>query len=182
VGELADEWGVHPLDVMCEIALADELRTRFRGILANDDPEAIDDLLRRDGLVLGLSDAGAHGSQLCDACFTTELLGTFVRDREAIPLEKAVHKLTGEVASAFGMAGRGFLRPGMAADVCVFDPDTVAPGPLRRVHDLPAGADRLLADSPTGVAHVLVNGTVIREAGAPAADAVDARPGVVVRS
>jgi N-acyl-D-aspartate/D-glutamate deacylase len=182
VGELAEEWVASPLDVMCEIALADELRTRFRGILANDDPEAIDDLLRRDGLVLGLSDAGAHGAQLCDACFSTELLGTFVRERGAIPLERAVHKLTGEVASAFRMDGRGYLRPGLAADVCVFDPDTVAPGPIRRVRDLPAGADRLLADSPEGIAHVVVNGTVIREDGAPLAEAVDARPGVVVRS
>ena len=182
VGELAEEWGVQPLDVMCEVALADDLRTRFRGILANDDPEAIDDLLRRDGLVLGLSDAGAHGSQLCDACFSTELLGTYVREREAIPLERAVHKLTGEPATAFRIAGRGYLRPGMAADVCVFDPDTVAPGALRRVNDLPAGADRLLADAPTGVAHVVVNGTVIREAGSPAVDGVDARPGAVVRS
>jgi N-acyl-D-aspartate/D-glutamate deacylase len=182
VGEVAEEWGVRPLDVMCEVALADDLRTRFRGILANDDPDAIDDLLRREGLILGLSDAGAHGSQLCDACFSTELLGTFVREREAIPLETAVYKLTGQLASAFRLTGRGYLAPGMTADVCVFDPDLVAPGPLRRVHDLPAGADRLLADAPTGVTHVVVNGTVIREGGAPIAEAVDARPGVLVRS
>ena len=180
VTEVAEEWGVSPLDVLCEVALADDLRTRFRGVLANDDPDAIAYLLSVDELVLGLSDAGAHGSQLCDACFSTELLGTFVREREAITLEKAVHKLTGQVASVFRLEGRGYLRAGMAADICVFDPDVVAPGPLRRVHDLPAGAERLVADSPSGIDTVVVNGTVIREGGKSAAE--DARPGQVVRS
>jgi N-acyl-D-aspartate/D-glutamate deacylase len=182
VGELADEWGVSALDVMCDVALAEDLRTRFRGILANDDPDAIADLLTHDELVLGLSDAGAHGAQLCDACFSTELLGTFVRDRNAIALETAVWKLTGQLADAFRIQRRGYLRPGMAADICVFDPATVAPGPIRRVHDLPAGADRLLADAPSGIAHVVVNGTVISEYGSPLDEGVAARPGALLRS
>ena len=104
-----------------------------------------------------------------------------MREREAVPVEAAVHKLTGQLAGIFGIEGRGFLRPGMAADVCVFDPGTVAPGPLRRVYDLPAGADRLVADQPSGITHVLVNGVPIRIDGEPVPDAVDQRPGRVVR-
>jgi hypothetical protein len=70
----------------------------------------------------------------------------------------------------------------MKADVAVFDPATVAPGPLRRVHDFPAGADRLVADAPEGMVHIVVNGTPIRIDGIPVPDAVDVRPGELLRS
>src|SRR5438093_7917 len=180
VGEVAAEGGVRPLDLMCELALTEDLRTRFKGVMANNEPEFIAELLNEDGLIIGLSDAGAHASQLCDACFSTDLLGQYVRERRAISLEGAVRKLTGELADAFGLDGRGYLRPGAAADIVVFDPDTVSPGPIHRVYDFPAGADRLLADRPIGITHVVVNGTVIREGGEPVA--VDQRPGQVVRS
>jgi N-acyl-D-aspartate/D-glutamate deacylase len=124
-------------------------------------------------------------SQLCDACFATDLLGNWVREREVIDLPRAVHKLTGEPARVFGLdgpGGRGVLREGMAADVVAFDPATVAPGPLRRIRDFPANGERLVADAPVGVAHVLVNGSPIREGGAPVASGVDQRPGRVLRN
>jgi len=117
-------------------------------------------------VVLGLSDAGAHVDQLCDAPLPTDLLGRWVRERSALPLEHAVRKLTGEPADMFGFVGRGYLRAGNRADVCVFEPDTVGTGPLRRVRDFPAGGERLTAEEPTGVRHVLVNGTPIRRDGA----------------
>ncbi len=79
-----------------------------------------------------------------------------------MPLERAVRKLSGEPADLFGLARRGYLREGYAADVCVFDPRTVAPGPTRRVRDFPADAERLTAEEPVGVRHLLVNGTPIR--------------------
>jgi len=74
VVELAAERGVTPLDAMLDVALDDDLETRFWSVLANDDPEAIAWLLPRDGVLLGLADSGAHVSQLCDACFATDLL------------------------------------------------------------------------------------------------------------
>ena len=77
----------------------------------------------------GLSDAGAHVDQLCDAPLATDLLGNWVREREVMPLERAVRKLTGEPADMFGFARRGYLREGYWADVCVFDPQTVGTGP-----------------------------------------------------
>jgi N-acyl-D-amino-acid deacylase len=127
---LAEERGCTPLDVMLDISLDDDLEARFWSVLANDDPEGIAWLLPRDNVLLGLADSGAHVSQLCDACFATDLLGNWVRERGVMPLERAIHKLTGEPAGVYGLADRGTVEVGKAADLCVFDPDTVAPGPL----------------------------------------------------
>jgi N-acyl-D-aspartate/D-glutamate deacylase len=162
VSDLARERGCTPLDLMCELAVAEDLTTRFRAYIANDDVDDVGRLLAHDHVVLGLSDAGAHIDQLCDAPLPTDLLGTWVRDRGVLSLEHAVRKLTGEPADMFGFVGRGYLRAGDAADVCVFDPATVGTGPTRRVRDFPADAERLTAEEPTGVRHVLVNGTPIR--------------------
>jgi N-acyl-D-aspartate/D-glutamate deacylase len=179
--ELAAEQQKTPLDVVLDISLQDDLRTRFRSVLANDDPEGIAWLLPRDHVLLGLADSGAHVSQLCDACFATDLLGNWVRDRTVMPLERAVHKLTGEPAQVYGLADRGLIEAGRAADICVFDPETVGPGPLRRVRDFPADGERLTADAPVGVSHVLVNGVPIRVDGEAAREGLDARPGHVLR-
>jgi N-acyl-D-aspartate/D-glutamate deacylase len=182
VVELAEELGCTPLDVLLDVSLEDDLQTRFWSVLANDDPEGIAWLLPRDHVLLGLADSGAHVSQLCDACFATDLLGGWVRDRGVMPLERAVHKLTAEPAAVYGLADRGVIAPGRAADVVVFDPDTVAPGPLRRVRDFPADGERLTADAPVGVTHTLVNGVPIRVDGEMVPDALSRRPGVVLRT
>ena len=160
----------------------DDLAARFGSVLANNDPEQIEDLLQQEGLLIGLSDAGAHVSQLCDACLPTDLLGNWVREKEVLSIEHAVHKLTGEPAGVFGFDDRGELAPGKLADVTVFDPATVAPGKLRRVQDFPADGERLVADDPHGVTHVLVNGTPIRTDGEPEADGVAAKPGRLLRN
>jgi N-acyl-D-amino-acid deacylase len=162
VDDLARERGCGPLDVICEVALGDDLATRFRIYIANDEPASVAHLLMHESVALGLSDAGAHVGQLCDAPIATDLLGTWVRERGVMPLERAVRKLSGEPADMFGFARRGYLREGYWADVAVFDPETVGTGPVRRVRDFPAGAERLTAEEPTGMRHVLVNGTPIR--------------------
>jgi N-acyl-D-aspartate/D-glutamate deacylase len=181
VQTLADQRNCTPLDVMLDISLDDDLEARFWSVLANDDPDAIAWLLPRDNVLLGLADSGAHVSQLCDACFATDLLGNWVRDRDVMPLERAVHKLTGEPAAVYGLTDRGTLAPGQAADIAVFDPATVAPGPLRRIRDFPADGERLTADAPVGMAHVLVNGVPVRMDGAPAGG-LQTRPGTVLRT
>ncbi len=129
MSDLARERGCSPLDVLCEIAVAEDLKTRFRAYIANDDVDAVAHLLTHDHVALGLSDAGAHVDQLCDAPLPTDLLGTWVRERQVMPLEQAVRKLTGEPADMFGFVRRGYLREGNWADVCVFDPQTVGTGP-----------------------------------------------------
>jgi N-acyl-D-aspartate/D-glutamate deacylase len=177
--DLAAERNCSPLDVVLDISLEDNLQTRFWSVVANDDPDGIAWLLNQDGTLLGLADSGAHVSQLCDACFATDLLGNWVREKEVLPLERAIYKMTGEPSRVFGLADRGTLEVGRAADLCVFDPDTVDPGPLRRLYDFPANGERLTADAPTGVTHVLVNGSPIRVDGEPVTS--QERPGVVLR-
>ncbi|HVX19569.1 MAG TPA: amidohydrolase family protein [Acidimicrobiales bacterium] len=181
VEELASERGVTPLDALLDVALADDLDARFTVVFANNDPDAIAWLLPRDHVLLGLADSGAHLSQLCDACFATDLLGNWVRERAVMPLERAIHKLTGEPASVYGLADRGEVAVGKAADLAVFEPGTVDPGPVRRVRDLPADGDRLTYDSPAGMRHVLVNGTAIRRDGEQLPLPDQSRPGVVLR-
>ncbi len=179
--ELADERDCTPLDVMLDVSLDDNLESRFWSVLANDDPEAIAWLLPRDNVLLGLADSGAHVSQLCDACFSTDLLGNWVREKGVMPLERAVHKLTGEPAGVYGLVDRGTVEVGKVADLCVFDPEAVAPGPLHRVHDFPADGERLTADAPAGMTHVLVSGVPIRTDGATDAEGLAERPGAVLR-
>ncbi len=180
---LAAEREVDPLDLLLDLAgdEADLRRIRVKAVLANGDPDGIEVLLQADGCTLGLSDAGAHVGQLCDAPLATDLLGTWVRDKGVLTLEHAVHKLTQVQAELFGFDDRGVLREGFVADVVVFDPATVAPGPLRRVRDFPADCERLTADQPAGMHHLLVNGVHVIDGGMLRDDAVADRPGVLVR-
>jgi N-acyl-D-aspartate/D-glutamate deacylase len=125
--------------------------------MVNDDEEQVGRLLTNPSMLLGLSDAGAHTSQLCDANFSTYLLQRFVRELGVLSLETAIWRLTGQPAQVYGLTGRGRLAPGMVADLVAFDPATVGTGPLERVADFPGGADRLVAPS-IGIEHVWVGG------------------------
>ena len=131
--------------------------TRFRVVVANDDAASLAGLLRDDRTLLGLSDAGAHASQLCDAVFSTYLLEHWVRETGTLSLEKAIWRITGHPASVFGIPGRGRVAPGYFADLVAFDPAAVGVERMERVWDLPAGADRLVARSH-GLHQVWVNG------------------------
>jgi N-acyl-D-aspartate/D-glutamate deacylase len=175
IADLAAEQGRHGLDVALDIALAADLETRFTVVFANDDPAAVSRLLTADGCVLGLSDAGAHVGQLCDAMMPVDYLSRWVRDRGVATVEAGVRRLTGELADMIGLRGRGYVRPGAAADLAVLDWDDLDAGPVRRVQDFPADGDRLVADRPCGVRHVLVNGVPIRLDHAEVAG--DPRPG-----
>jgi N-acyl-D-aspartate/D-glutamate deacylase len=161
---LAERRGTTPFDLMLDLALTDTATTRFRVVLDNDGDDEIGDLLADRRTLLGLSDAGAHASQLCDACYSTHLLGHWVRERQALALEDAVWKLTGQPAQVFRLAGRGRVAAGCYADLVAFDPATVGTTAVERVHDQPGGADRLIV-RPTGVEHTWVNGTATRLAG-----------------
>jgi len=175
---LAAERGTTPFDVMLDLALSDGMATRFRIVLDNDGDGEIAELLADQRTLLGLSDAGAHASQLCDACFSTHLLGHWVRERKAITLEEAVWRLTGHPHRAFRIPQRGLVREGFHADLVAFDPDTVGCTPVERVHDQPGGADRLVVRS-TGVEHTWVNGVAIRVGGE---DVPGMAPGRLLRS
>lgn len=174
---IAEERGVAPFDALLDLAVA-EPDIRMACLLANDDPDEVAKVLAAEHVALGLSDAGAHVGQLCDAPQATDYLANFVRERQTLTLEDAVHRLSGAQADLYNIQGRGRLAPGAWADVAVFDLDAVAPGPIRRVADFPAGSERLTADAPSGMRHVLVNGTPIRVDGV---NDLDARPGQLVK-
>ncbi|MDG2002993.1 MAG: amidohydrolase family protein [Novosphingobium sp.] len=157
------ERGVNPLDALLDLAVADRLATSFIFTYGNDDPDEVARLLNVEGAVLGLSDAGAHPEQICDAVLPSDLLGNWVRGRGALSLEAAVHKLTQEPAQLMGIGDRGQIAKGCFADITIFDPATIGPGEVRTVNDLPTGRERLLADRPAGIHHMLVNGTMIRK-------------------
>ncbi|OHV65380.1 MULTISPECIES: amidohydrolase family protein [unclassified Pseudofrankia] len=175
---LASERGTTPFDLMIDLALADTGTTRFRVVLENDGDAELADLLADKRTLLGLSDAGAHASQLCDACYSTHLLGHWVRERKALSLEEAVWRLTGHPHQVFRVADRGLVQPGFYADLVAFDPDTVGTTPIVRAHDQPGGADRLLVRS-TGVEHLWVNGVATRTAGE---EIPDTAPGRLLRA
>jgi len=177
---LAAERRVHPVDLALDLALQSDLGARFRFAFLNHDQAGVRELITDPTTVVTLSDAGAHADQLCDACYSTHLLGHWVRDEGAMSLEQAVHALTGRPADLMGIGDRGRLAVGRPADVVVFDPDTVGTSVPRRVHDLPGAAERLVTDA-YGIDAVIVNGCVVRFGGLDALGPDDDLPGVLLR-
>ncbi len=178
--EVAKERNQAPTDFALDLSLAENLETRFRMPVANHDEDEVEPLLKASSTVLGLSDAGAHASQLCDACLPTYLLSRWVREKQVFTLEEAVRMLTSRPADVAGLTDRGLLAEGRPADVTIFDPETVGAGPLERVYDFPAGADRLVSKE-SGIRAVIVNGVTIRKDGADVLQDDAPMPGGVLR-
>ena len=180
IGEVATERGQSPFDALCAVAVADELRTVFSTPeFGNEraDWEARVAVWRDGRAVIGASDAGAHLDLLATFNYTTTTLARAVRDHEALPLEEAVHLLTDVPARLYGLRDRGRITEGAFADLVVFDPATIGPGPVVTRNDLPTGAARVYGEAE-GIDEVIVNGAVIVEHGS----FTDARPGTLLRS
>lgn len=178
LAELAAARGGTSMDAMVQLAADEGFETRFLVAMTNDDEETVGRLLGNDQLLLGLSDAGAHTSQLCDANFSTHLLGHWARERGTLTVEQAVWRLTGHPAKVYGLADRGILAAGAVADIVAFDPVTIGSGLPERVADFPGGADRLVARS-VGIQHMWVAGTPVRRDGL---DHAEAAPGRLLRN
>jgi len=163
VGEIAAERRRHGVDVFLDVALEDELATQFSCALFNADEARIPELLCDPRTMIGLSDGGAHVDMLCDAGYATYFLGTWVRERQVMTLERAVQRLTSEPAEFFGIRNRGRLEPGLAADVVVFDAATIGSASRSEMrHDLPGGGRRLVVRS-RGIEYTIVNGEIVYE-------------------
>ena len=176
LNDIANERGVTPADVMLDLAVSENLKTEFSlRNFVHVDPEGVTQILSHPRIHLGASDAGAHIAQFCGAGDTSYLLARWVRDLKAFTLEHAVHRLTGELADAFGIRNRGRLVAGQAADLVLFDPDTIDRGAEDFVHDVPGGGNRYVRHA-TGIDLVAVNGAVTWEQGGY----TDARAGEVV--
>ncbi len=180
IGEIAKELGKSPFDTLVDIALEDDLQTYFMPpTYGTDDASwAIRGRLWQDDrTVIGASDAGAHLDMIDTFAFSTQVLGTGVRERKLIGLEEAVRQLTDVPARLYGLKARGRLVEGAWADVVVFDPDRIGLGATYTKFDLPAGAGRLYAEA-RGVSHVLTNGVEIVREGQDTGQ----RPGTILRS
>ncbi len=165
VRDIAAERGADPVDTFLDIAIEDGLGMQFNYELFNSDEDRIPELITDPRTMIGLSDGGAHVDSLCDAGYATYLLGTWVRDKRVMTLERAVQRITSEPAALFGITQRGRIAPGLAADFAIFDLATVGSdktGEMR--HDLPGGGRRLVVTS-RGVEYTIVNGEVLFEHG-----------------
>jgi len=164
VAEVARERGQHPAETMIELALAKDLDLFFLQPVANEDQDLALEIMRHPRAVVTFSDSGAHVSQLMDSSLQTHLLYHWVRRKQAFTLEQAIRMLTLVPATLWGFADRGLIREGMAADMVVFDPDTIAAEMPEVVDDLPSGARRLVQRT-RGVAATVVTGAVLLREG-----------------
>ncbi len=176
LADIARERGKAMPDVMLDIALVDGLRTEFqiRGAI-HADPEIVGNILDHPLIHIGGSDAGAHIAQFCGAGDTAYMLERFVRDYGRLTLERAVHRMTGELARDWGIVDRGTIAVGMAADLVIFDPATVSRGAEIFVADFPGGANRYVRHAE-GFDKVIVNGEIVVDRGAY----TEARTGTIV--
>ncbi len=180
LGDIAAETGADPWDVLADIAVDDELRTVISAVDRYQDREAWEMRVRvwRDGRSLvGASDAGAHLDMIDSFGYATTMIAQAVREHRLMPIEEAVHLLTGAPAAVYGLVDRGRVTEGAFADLTVFDPDTIGPGPVGMRFDLPGGAGRVYGEA-LGISHVLVNGTPCVRHG----EVLDAQPGTLLRS
>jgi N-acyl-D-aspartate/D-glutamate deacylase len=164
IAELGAMRGQDPLDAFLDLSLEEDLGTVFWNANNGGDWNAMGEILRSPYVLVGTSDAGAHVQFGADFGYGTILLGLWVRERQVMSLEQAIHKLTFQVASIFGMQGRGLLRPGYAADLAIFDPQTVGSHEPEWANDYPAGSKRLIQRAD-GMHYTVVNGTVIQQDG-----------------
>jgi N-acyl-D-aspartate/D-glutamate deacylase len=162
VADVAAMRGQDPLDAFLDLSLEEDLGTVFWNANNGGDPQAMAEILRSPYVLVGTSDAGAHVQFGADFGYGTILLGLWVRERELMTLEHAIHKLTFHVASIFGLEDRGLVRPGYAADFAIFDPRTVNAHEPEWAEDYPGNTKRLVQRSE-GIHYTIVNGRVIFE-------------------
>jgi N-acyl-D-aspartate/D-glutamate deacylase len=177
MAEAAFEAGVAPTDLLCDIAIADDLRIELQIPVVNVDWRAAAALSADESTLIGLGDSGAHVSTVTNYIYPTDLLARLVRDQGVFTIETAIRRITADPAQFFGVPGRGELRSGYFADICVIDLENLCVGPLTVAEDLPGGAPRLYRDA-RGYVAVIVNGEVTIEDG----KFTNRRPGRAVRS
>ena len=177
IGQIAKEQNKRVIDAFLDLVVEENLDTGLMQSENNVDDEAMAKILTYPNAIVGLSDGGAHVQFHGGYGYCTRLLAEWVREKHVMSLEHAVRRLTFNSASALGLYDRGLIRPGMAADIVIFDPDTVHPLPESVVHDFPAGGWRM-KEPAEGIMATIVNGQVLMEDGKH----TGALPGRVLRN
>jgi N-acyl-D-amino-acid deacylase len=174
--EIATSEGTTLGDVVLDIALADDLETEFQlKDVLNANKEAVAGLIDHPLCHFGASDAGAHITQFCGTGDTSHLLEYYVEQTGQLSLERAVHRMTGEVATDWGLRDRGLIAVGRPADLVLFDPHTVAVGDTVFRNDFPGEANRYVREA-RGYQAVVINGEIVCRNG----EYTQARPGQIV--
>jgi len=173
--------GVTPMEEAYDRLLDEDGHAMLLVAMANFENNSLDtvgELIRRDDVVLGLGDGGAHYGMICDASYPTFLLAHWARDRKArhLSMPDAVRMMTSVPAKVAGLADRGRIAVGFKADLNVIDHAALRLHKPVITHDLPAGGRRL-DQTADGYVATVVSGEVIAENGVP----TDARPGKLVR-
>ncbi|HPG26295.1 MAG TPA: amidohydrolase family protein, partial [Myxococcota bacterium] len=179
LGEIARERGVHPAEVLMDVSLAEDLAARFTAAsLAHADESKVGPALTHPLVQIGAGDGGAHVARFATYGDTGHLFARFVRANPVFDVEGAVKRLTKDIADAWGIADRGRLAKGLAADLVLFDPDTIDRGPEELAFDLPGGGDAFrFVRRARGVKEVFVAGTSVHRDGEGYSQA---RPGAIV--
>jgi len=178
IADIAKAQDKDGVDAFLDLALEDDLEVEFTLSTFNHRVERMKEILGNRDIFIGLGDGGAHVDMLCDSGYPTYMLGTWVREHQALTLEEAVRRLTSDPADFYGIRDRGRLQVGLAADIAIFDPQTVgSTNRGERRYDLPGGAKRIVMPS-RGVRYTIVNGECVFADGS----LTDARPGQVLRS
>jgi N-acyl-D-aspartate/D-glutamate deacylase len=160
IADIAREQGKDGVDAFLDLTLQDDLEVEFTMASFNTRVDRMTEILNDKSVLVALGDGGAHVDMLCDAGYPTYLLGTWVRERQALTLEEGVRRLTSDPADLFGIRDRGRLAPGLAADLAIFDATRVgSTNRGERRFDLPGGAKRMVMPS-RGVEYTVVNGVV----------------------
>jgi N-acyl-D-aspartate/D-glutamate deacylase len=149
-----------PEDAILDLGLDENLEMGITLSVINVNKDIVEKLLKLPNTLLGLSDAGAHVAQHCDAGLPTYLLKEWVRERHTLTLEEGVRRLTSELADFMSFTSKGRLAPGMDADLVMFDPDRVAPLPPEWRNDLPGHQPRLI-ERADGIEYTVVGGKVL---------------------
>lgn len=157
---IAKETGKQPIDIVIDMALEKHLKMFFLQPLFNEDWDVVLFMMRHPRTAVTFSDSGAHVSQIMDSSLQTHMLAYWVREKQEFTLEQAIRKMTFDVASFWGLKGRGLLREGNIADLVIFNPNTVAAQMPTVVRDLPGGAMRL-KQKADGILATIVGGQVL---------------------
>jgi len=157
--QIAQQEGKHFIDALLDVSVADDLKTEWRTPLLNVQVEHHKQVMDSPYTIAGLSDGGAHMKFLTTGVWPTDLLTWMVRDTQALSLEEAHFRLSCLPAWAAGFQDRGTLRPGMAADIVVYDLAELGIEPIEIAHDLPTGEWRRVQKA-TGYRWIVVNGQV----------------------
>ena len=173
--------GVSPMEEAYDRLLDEDGHAMMLVALANFENNSLDtvgELIRRDDVVLGLGDGGAHYGMICDASYPTFVLAHWARDRATgrLSVAEAVRQMSSLPASIAGLADRGRIALGYKADLNVIDHAGLVLHRPVIVHDLP-GDGRRLDQTADGYVATIVSGEVIAENGVPTA----ARPGRLIR-